>query len=923
MQPLFLASLVSLWLLSLPSFVANAQLVSGPGHSAVIPWWKIGNSLHVGNVGNDSAALSDPDLDVSEWYSIGSKATLMAAYLENGARSFETELFRDENMKAYHEHLRPAFQEPWYYRSKFTLNINNRFGAYYYQLKTHGISSRADIYLNGALIADKNVQAGAYTGLTYNITSKARNGTNILLVRVYPTDYNRDFALGFVDWNPPPADNGTGIWRDVELKQTGSLSFAGPPRVNTKPYFDGDAAIVDVKVEVVNLGVQSVRGEVVCFVYDHKGKEQWAVKEGVSLAGHGTRKVVLGFLLRKPAYWYPKQWGLQPLYSTSCNVTTDLHLSDTTPKVRFGIRTVTSSLNPFNDTTFFINGEPFQVLGAGYTSDIFLRFDEEKVRAQFQYVLDMGLNTVRLEGKQEHDRLYELADDMGIMIMAGWECCDKWEGWSYNNEGSGEKWKDPDYAIANASMRHEAELMQHHPSILAFLIGSDFWPDDRATRMYVDALKSLDWDVPIIASASQRGFPALLGNGGMKMDGPYDWVPPNYWYTDQLGAAFGFGSELGTGAGTPELSSLKRFISSPYLDVLWKNLTVGLYHMSTNVSSFHTRTIYNNALSARFGPPRSLEDYLLKAQMMDYEATRAQFEAYAAKWSAERPATGLIYWMLNSAWPSLHWALFDYYLHPAGAYFGVKTGSRSQHVAYDYLSRSVYLINRSLAALGPCTVDMELLDLNGTVIGNAHTTTTQLSPNNSTRLFEINGIEKLKDVALLKLVLKNQAKVLSRNVYLLTPKLDTLDFKNSTWYHTPVTSYANFTALDTLPQVDLTAKAMVTNIQGLETTAKIRLQNKSVSPAVFIRLNLVFFNELVRLFSGEYEETTVEVAPVHWSDNYVTLWPGESLELETRFTYHGHYTFIRVHIDGWNVPKQRISIDMRGGKGSWIGGQMD
>jgi exo-1,4-beta-D-glucosaminidase len=92
--------------------------------------------------------------------------------------------------------------------------------------------------------------------------------------------------------------------------------------------------------------------------------------------------------------------------------------------------------------------------------------------------------------------------------------------------------------------------------------------------------------------------------------------------------------------------------------------------MSTAVSQFHDRSIYNDGLYHRYGAPMSLEDYVLKAQMMDYEATRAQFEAYSAMWSAERPATGAVYWMLNNAWPSLHWNQFDYYLHPAGSYFG-------------------------------------------------------------------------------------------------------------------------------------------------------------------------------------------------------------------------------------------------------------
>jgi exo-1,4-beta-D-glucosaminidase len=230
---------------------------------------------------------------------------------------------------------------------------------------------------------------------------------------------------------------------------------------------------------------------------------------------------------------------------------------------------------------------------------------------------------------------------MGLMVIAGWECCDKWEGWSYNEDADGEPWDDEDYQTANAAMLHEAAMMQSHPSMLAFLVGSDYWPDDRATRIYVDALNRMDWNNPIVSSASKRGFPRLLGPSGMEMDGPYDWVPPNYWYGDRLGAAQGFSSELGAGVGTPELRSLKKFLSEEDLRDLWTQPDKDLFHMSRNGSQFASRSIYNAALRARYGEPKSLNDYLLKTGLMDFEATRAQFESYGVRKSSNPPATGL------------------------------------------------------------------------------------------------------------------------------------------------------------------------------------------------------------------------------------------------------------------------------------------
>lgn len=459
----------------------------------------------------------------------------------------------------------------------------------------------------------------------------------------------------------------------------------------------------------------------------------------------------------------------------------------------------------------------------------------------------------------------------------------------YNENVYAPLWDDSDYTTANFSMFHETQMMQTHPSMLAFLVGSDFWPNDRATKIYADALHQMDWPNPIVASASKRGYPELLGPSGMKMDGPYDWVPPNYWYGDQMGAAFGFGSELGPGVGTPELDSLKKFLSEQDLKDLWTEPDKGLYHMSTVVSQFHNREIYNDALFARYGRPSGLEDYLIKAQMMDYEATRAEFEGFSARQNDIRPATGAIYWMLNGAWPNLHWQLFDYYLRPAGSYFGTKVGARMEHVAYNYQERRVYLINHSLGNTGKRTVDISLVDLHGKPISDQKVTVDTV-PNSSKRVIAVSGIEKIEDVAFLRLMLKDPATemVLSRNVYWLGTHEDVLDWDESTWYTTPVTKYADYRALNQLSSAQVQG-AMHLLPAGVLSQIRVRvvLENKSTVPAFFVRLTV------------RDKESSEEIVPVYWSDNYVTLMPRESIELTVGFD--GALWKSRLEISGANV----------------------
>ncbi|ETS87415.1 Exo-beta-D-glucosaminidase [Pestalotiopsis fici W106-1] len=857
-----------------------------PAQPKLISTWDIQSSA---KTGQDVAALSIACVDVSSWYHIdASRCTLMGCLIDAGIYN-DSNLFFSDNLVNFD---RSQFSVPWVYRYEFSSSPSD--GQHYF-LENNGITSKADIYLNGQQIANSTSQVGAYAGHTYDITSYLSQD-NALAIQVYPTDYNYDFALGFVDWNPYPPDNGTGVWRDVFIKQTGPVALS-PLRVTTDfqlPAGDNPATVTLLST-VQNYEDCEVTFQAESIVFGNGTDQILQTQSFAYTVGPlASLDINLTHVVEEPAIWWPKVWGEQPLYSAKLSLWVDNATSDAVEKT-FGIRKVTSGLNQFNDTSFSINGNAFQVLGGGYSSDMFLRWDSAKFTTQVEYMLDLGLNTVRLEGKNEHPELYDIADRMGLMVLAGWECCDKWEAWSYNEDlAVKDEWSVADYSTANASMRHEISMLQNHPSILGYLIGSDYWPDDRATAIYLQAFKELNWQNPIIASASLRGYPGELGPSGMKMAGPYDWVPPNYWYDvsdteDHLGAAFGFGSELGAGVGTPELGSLEKFLTQEDLNDLWKQPDKGLYHMSTNVSSFYNRKIYSDALWARLGEPTCLDDYLIKTQIMDYEATRAQFEGYSSYRDAERPATGMIYWMVNNAWPSLHWNLFDYYLRPAGSYFGAKMGSRVEHVAYDYVQSSVYLINHSLDRRGSRSVAVDAIDLNGnSIYSTSLTMATQ--PYTSKSVLVVPEISSNTTVMFLRLVLTNEENAaVSRNVYWLTSTVDTLDWENSDWYYTPVTNYTDFTALDALQPASLTVSTTeCDNGYG----AIVVLENLSDVPAFFVNLNLV-------------DAAGKDILPVTWTDNYVTLWPREKLEVQVNSPSASAKSIV---VKGKNVEQLQISV---------------
>jgi exo-1,4-beta-D-glucosaminidase len=328
---------------------------------------------------------------------------------------------------------------------------------------------------------------------------------------------------------------------------------------------------------------------------------------------------------------------------------------------------------------------------------MFLRPMSKKLNADLHYVRDMGLNTIRLEGRIDRDEFFNKTDELGILVMPGWTCCDAWERWK--------SWTPETRAIAAASMKDQAQRLRNHPSVFVWLYGSDNPPPADVEQMYLKILKENEWPNPSVSSASEQPT-RVTGKSGVKMTGPYEYVPPVYWLADKkAGGAYGYNTETSPGPAIPPRESLERFIPK---DHLWPIDDVWNYH--SGKERFTTVNVFTDGLTRRYGAATSLDDYERKAQAMTYDGERAMFEAYGRN---KYTATGVIQWMLNNAWPSLIWHLYDYYLVPAGGYFGTKKAMEPVHVQYSYDDGSVVVVNSTYEALAGMKVSAKIFNIDG------------------------------------------------------------------------------------------------------------------------------------------------------------------------------------------------------------------
>jgi exo-1,4-beta-D-glucosaminidase len=858
------------------------RVPSAAGTSAPLAGYAIQSTA---KVSDSASAVSSPGYAAAGWYPAGPRSTVLAALLADGVYP---DPFRSTNLQQI---PKADFEVPWWYRADFTVDDPDR-RTY---LDFSGIVSAADVYVNGRQVARSADVTGIYTHHELDVTPLVRAGANTVAFRIRPNDPNKDLTAGWIDWLQPPPDRNMGIVRDVLVRRGGPVALRDAHVVTRLAVPSLATADLTVKAQVRNDSDAPVTAE----VDGTLGAARFG--RAVTLAAHETRTVgfspadVPGLHLTAPKVWWPAGMGGQPLYDLDLTASVSGTTSDTAHET-FGIRDVQAPLNSAGARQYRINGRPLLIKGGGWSPDEFLRWDRTYTEDRLKYALDLGLNTLRLEGHLEPDEFFDLADRYGLLTLPGWECCDKWEG-QVNGTETGDKWTSADYPVAKASMAAEAARLRDHPSVISFLIGSDFAPDATIEKNYLDALEAADWPTQVVAAASDKSSPQL-GRSGMKMTGPYDWVPPGYWYAKREGGATGFNSETSAGPSIPTMDTLRRMLTPAELDTLWKDPSVRQYHRSPS-PVFGTLKIYDAALAGRYGAPTSLADYVRKAQLAQYENVRAQFEAYErnAK-DATGPSTGVVHWMFNSGWTSLHWQLTDRYLDQGGAYFGAKKANEPLHIQYSYDDRSVVVLDNRPGAEQGLTARATLFDTDGTQRYDRTVTGVSVAGDgaHTTALTLPSSVSGLSRTHLLRLVLTDASgREVSRNVYWLSTRPDTLDWKGTTWYYTPTTGYADLAGLASMAQAPVSATAGTRSSDGTSTTTvTLRNTGSGKTPSLLTDVHLV---------DGQGRP----VLPVRWSDNEVSLWPGESVTLTATYrTADLGGSDPHVRVSGWNTPQLTV-----------------
>jgi exo-1,4-beta-D-glucosaminidase len=939
-----LLAVATLYALATGAFGATAA--SAHTHIVGQDGWQVQSSAQATQSGQQ---ISTPGFATGSWLHVrpddaGAVGTEVGALVQTGHCPA---VFFSTNMKECFGYMDTVgadtiaeFSVPWWFRTNFRADAGR---SRYTDLIINGVVGQADVWVNGQEVATQATVQGDYARYTFDITSLLHRGLNSLALEIYPNNPNTMFTLDNVDWTQIPPDNNTGIQFPIELHTSGPLAL-GNAHVVQDDASDLSTAALTLKADVTNHAGTPQTGQLSATVQSPTG-HTIRVSRSVTVAAGATRTVSFTpsdnpqLLVRHPSVWWPIGMGRHPLYGLHTSLTQAGAAPDTESET-FGIRTVTTRLigatpggvAPNGSRQFLVNGVPFVFRGGGWSENLFLTYSSADTANQIALIENLGLNGIRTEGKQLPDDFYEQMDRAGILIDGGFQCCDAWQ-----LQDSGLTSPHDFDVLANSALTIGQNL-RNHPSVLNFS-----WSDNNPTRQQetvsLGAFQQADFQDPLIASAEYKADPlGVLGSSGEK-EGPYDWVPPSYWYDTthfdpgdrsrtNVGGAWAFDSEASAGHTVPTLDSIERFLSPFEQTELWQNPDYNQYHANyepdlpdpeTNGGySFGTLHDLDAAITARYGPWSSLDQYVEEAQVQNYETQRAEFEAYIDhSTNAQAPSTGIVYWQLNKGWPTLLWDLYNYDYDQAGSYFGAKKANEPMHVLYTYDDGTVSVDNLAGWAQHDLSVEAKVYDVNGKLLDDQTANGVSVDSQGVARGVLHPNVPAATtpptpaQTYFVELLLTRHGQLVDRNVYWQSTQQDEVDWSATIGNpQATMTRYANLRQLQSLGGATVRVSAhthptWATN--GGDTETDVTITNTSTKPTVafFLRADLRRGSR-----SGAPARGDNEVLPIIWSDNDVTLWPGESETLRATYSQGqlGGAAPV-VSLSGWNVR----SVDVPAG----------
>jgi hypothetical protein len=805
--------------------------------------------------------------------------------------------FNQAQNLAQYSHLadkRNPWADPWWYRTTFQLP-GSAAGTHIW-LHFDSINYRAEVWLNGNKVADRDQMVSMNQRFTFDISRWAVAGPNCLAVKVWRVDHvgppgtqlqplanNRfedhkseapmDYAVqlaGGYDCFPTIPDRYTGILQDVWVEFSGPVGIRDPFVATELPLPRTDSATLKIQASLINTGDKPVSGVL-------KGSIAEAgltFETPVTLAAGESKPVRFerAPVMKNPKLWWPNGYGAQYLYDLNLEFVAGGAVSHA-QKVRFGVRHITSEMHEYKGhfgRRIQINGQKIFARGGYIQPDALWDWTPERIEAEIRYYAQANLNLIYFEDiANPPDYLFDACDRYGVMIG---QC---FYGCSWMQSGS----KFPaDIPLVVKCTRDILKRYRNHPSLVMYMASNEGFTREEVYRPWRASVIELDgsrfWvpsnGMPNVAPDKvEPWFREDMPTGMTDRGGnSYGWEEPSEYYNRVREVPnWMFMVECGS-ASLPPLSSLQKFI--PHLGEVAPGPTFPLDSAWAHHGANKYYQPYDAAVRRVYGEPATVGDYVWQGHLATADQHRAMFEAVNHRlWDI---TSGFTQWKINSAWPDVQWQIFDWFLKPMVSYYFIKRANEPVHIQLGLIEPMVTVVNHSLEPRSGLKVRARVLDPAMRVLFEKQENA-DVAANSYCDVFELPKLPDLPSVYFVRLDLSDAGGGrLSDNTYWL-----------------PAEKGAPMKALRSLPLVPVSLRQSVEE-QGGRLLIHATVENASDQLAFFVQL------------AATREDNGEEILPVYWSDNYISLLPKErrSLTAEVaKTTLRGARPVVEA--GGWNV----------------------
>ncbi len=771
----------------------------------------------------------------------------------------------------------------WFYNEFKITDIKEGEQAW---LNFRGINYAAEMFLNGKKI-NPDTHEGMYLREKYLITPFIEKGSNRLAVLVHPPDpvgapngqggdgmIARSVAMQFTagwDWICPIRDRNTGIWDEVALEITGPVDLLDSyiqTIVPGKRTPDGNqaAALISSSTDLVNSTDIVQSGKVIVKCGNQEVSKTVIIPAGVKISVRLPE-----FKIENPLLWWPNGMGAHPLYKARFSYVPNAGTLSDEEEITFGIRqTGTRFDDKLNARIFSVNGQDVFIKGGNWiASDAMLRLSAQRYDADVKMHAEMNMNMIRIWGGSmtERPEFYDACDKYGLLVwqdlyISG-DCNGRWFDPAKKESQERRRAYPDNHSLFVNTVVDQVKMLRNHPSLYLWCGGNEYPPPaDIDRKLKMEIFPQFDGSRYYLdQSTSEDLAKSNLGGNG---DGPYGIQNPLHFFTV---TSFPFNPELGS-VGIPNVETMRKIMDD-------KDLVIPGRRHENPTWSYHKYIGYDNYID-QYGKPEGIDDFCKKAQLVNYEQYRALQEGFnAGMWTKY---SGMLVWKNQNPWTALRGQFYDVFLEQNGGFYGYKHGAKPVHLQLNLNDSSVCLINQTVADLKGLSVSADQFTIHGMLLSN------EVYPAN----IQANKIEVLNKIK----TSNTKEEVFFLRLKLLGDKSQVID-ENLYWLSRPGKSYEK---LNELKPVELESVIKISE----KGDKSVVITNPGKETAFFVRL------KILREVGGEL------ALPVFFSDNYITLFGGESKEINIDCSHLLDISSPKslwLGLEGWNLKKNMIKIN--------------